>query len=985
MSASNTGTDPTKTDTDNDGLKDGFETNTGEHNGPEATGTNPNKADTDGDGLNDKVETNTGVYVSVNDTGTNPNVADADTDKDGLFDFVETNTGVYVSPSDTGTSPNIPDTDGDGLKDGIETKTGTWVSKTNTGTDPLNPDTDDDGLRDGVETRWIGPGPGVWKSATDTGTDPHNPNTDGDMYDKDGVETNTGVYLSATDTGTNPNTFDTLAHDLDSDGISNDVETKMLFSDPNKHFLTADTSLPNFNTTAKGSYRGLLYSLANGFVGKIVVTVNNDRSFDYVYEDIFSSAPITGSGSFGLNGTFVGSTTLSTTKMTLQSQGSVYHLHVKIGDDDWAMYCKARPALTTFAKPNKMTLDASVPDANIPSTGPVGAAVATGEVKEDATMTWYYYLPGAPSLSNSEPLLDGNVIAHYAKSASQFAILGNVKVEDPTITGKMEGHVRIFSGSYDQTRKAKGGYYVTRPSSLPVIGYSNTPENALFRWSGGELAGAYQVVRWQSSGITPPDTDYDEITAAYAAETGLFTLSKYIRSDKNRGLYQAESKAYAVANQVDKTVNGFYEAATWDGGLFSVTPNTTGLKPPTVAVPTDPIIVPGEVNSISPESKSMTAAAGSYDIDVRGTDNWSVSIPSSASWVSAEVSNDDGSDFGALTGRHDGKVAITVAENTGLETREAIITIGNKTHKITQSAGTVTSITPASMSVIAAGNVYTINVIAAGKWKTTISTPSWIKAEVANADGYTQTTAGTGTSSNLAGSGNATITVTISPNTTLDMRYGVINIGDLVHTVAQRPVFLQGTVSWISPASNQVNFGDNVYTIRVAGSNNWRVSVPSSEWISARVINDDGYADAGNLTGSGNATVVISVLANGTANNRVGTVNIGGIEHVVTQTPVFVQGPVSKINPKSSKVRGGTSVYNIRAIGTNNWRVTTSASWIKVRVINDDGVYASNAANTTGSRNGTVQVTVDANTTKRRRSGYINIGGRVHKVTQAFR
>jgi hypothetical protein len=44
----------------------------------------------------------------------------ADTDDDGLADSVETNTGIYVSPSDTGTNPGVADTDGDGLKDGAE-------------------------------------------------------------------------------------------------------------------------------------------------------------------------------------------------------------------------------------------------------------------------------------------------------------------------------------------------------------------------------------------------------------------------------------------------------------------------------------------------------------------------------------------------------------------------------------------------------------------------------------------------------------------------------------------------------------------------------------------------------------------------------------------------------------------------------------------------------------------------------------------------
>ncbi|MDP0501152.1 MAG: glycoside hydrolase N-terminal domain-containing protein [Verrucomicrobiota bacterium JB022] len=43
-----------------------------------------------------------------------------DSDNDGLLDSVETNTGVYVSPTDTGTDPLKADTDGDGIEDGVE-------------------------------------------------------------------------------------------------------------------------------------------------------------------------------------------------------------------------------------------------------------------------------------------------------------------------------------------------------------------------------------------------------------------------------------------------------------------------------------------------------------------------------------------------------------------------------------------------------------------------------------------------------------------------------------------------------------------------------------------------------------------------------------------------------------------------------------------------------------------------------------------------
>lgn len=54
-----------------------------------------------------------------------------DTDNDGLDDSVETNTGIYVSPANTGSNPNNSDSDGnsagdwliDGDRDGRKLRT----------------------------------------------------------------------------------------------------------------------------------------------------------------------------------------------------------------------------------------------------------------------------------------------------------------------------------------------------------------------------------------------------------------------------------------------------------------------------------------------------------------------------------------------------------------------------------------------------------------------------------------------------------------------------------------------------------------------------------------------------------------------------------------------------------------------------------------------------------------------------------------------
>ena len=114
--------DPTPngpSDTDGDGLTDGYELSHGldpyhdgdaDHDGLSdayevSIGTDPTSADSDGDGLSDKVELQ---------KGTDPN--DTDTDDDFLSDKQEVGLG---------TNPRDPDTDDDGVSDGVEYHYGT--------------------------------------------------------------------------------------------------------------------------------------------------------------------------------------------------------------------------------------------------------------------------------------------------------------------------------------------------------------------------------------------------------------------------------------------------------------------------------------------------------------------------------------------------------------------------------------------------------------------------------------------------------------------------------------------------------------------------------------------------------------------------------------------------------------------------------------------------------------------------------------------
>jgi hypothetical protein len=773
-------------------------------------------------------------------------------------------------------------------------------------------------------------------------------------------------------------------------------------------------SVPDENAN-NSSYEGLLYGEQTGLVGKVTfnVTGTTPKTFTGTYQDIYGvSSPL--QGTFDGDGelaTFSSSPSLELDRadinIVLQKQpNNKYHIHLAINTGANGMqYAKARPALDTYAPlRSKLTFEAKLSNAE---SVPSGAAIATGTLTTAAEANFQIYLPDGSTSAYAGKILDGEIIALHTKSASTGApsFLGNLKLDNRSNQiSNLSGATRLFSDAsdYDQVRELTGSYYqVPLTTSLPLSSFTPGTSNSVFGWSQGELGGAYQVVSWTPIGITPPTTAYDSMTPTptFTPSTGLMKVD-YIRSDRDRNLYQDKSTAWAVVNQGRSTVNGFYTGSAgrnWVGGSFSVIPNTTRLTPPDVPLPPEPPIIPGIVSSITPTSKSVGAALSTYEITVNGTDNWQVEIPETAPWISAEVVSNDGSTWAdKLTGRGSAKITVTVQANDDFSNREAVIKIGNLEkgyleHKITQSAGTVTSINPTSMQAVTEGNAYTIRVLATGTWRAVVSTPAWIKAEVVNDNGFvpaaTGTGGGTGAASNLVGQGNATINVTIDPNATPNMRTGSILIGDKTHSVTQRPVFLAGTVTSISSTSRNVAATASTYTFRVTGKDNWRTVVTGGSWLKAEVINDDGYVAAGNLTGSGNATIKVTVAANSTVNRRTGTIKVGDKVHTVVQAPIIERGSVTSINPTKRDVRAAQTSYTIRVTGVKNWTISipASSSWIKVKVVNDNRFVYAAAPNVTGSGNATIQVTVATNATNKRRTGTINIGGKIHTINQAFR
>jgi len=114
-------------------------------------GTDPTKKDTDNDGLDDKVEYD--YWMNRSETEGDTKLApDGDIDGDGLINILdEDSDGDGISDGQeikNGTDPGKADTDNDGLTDGDELASGT---------DPTNPDSDGDGIQDGADSTPNGP------------------------------------------------------------------------------------------------------------------------------------------------------------------------------------------------------------------------------------------------------------------------------------------------------------------------------------------------------------------------------------------------------------------------------------------------------------------------------------------------------------------------------------------------------------------------------------------------------------------------------------------------------------------------------------------------------------------------------------------------------------------------------------------------------------------------------------------------------------
>lgn len=325
---------------------------------------------------------------------------------------------------------------------------------------------------------------------------------------------------------------------------------------------------------------------------------------------------------------------------------------------------------------------------------------------------------------------------------------------------------------------------------------------------------------------------------------------------------------------------------------------------------------------LSPVARTVSPAAQSYPVTVTSNTAWSVveSLP----WASANPTSGSGG----------GTVTITVLENPDTTERSGPLTIGGVEHLLTQQAAPASVvIDPAARTVSTAAQSYQIDVVSNTDWTVTESLP-WASV------------------SPTSGTGDATLTVTVTENTAVDPRQGPIDIGGESHSLTQEGV---PPVTTIDPETKAIDATAQSYDIAVSSNTDWTV-VESLPW-----------ASAAPLSGTGNGSVTITVLENPSTDARGGDLTIGGQTHTLSQAGA---PPQTTIDPDEKTIDADAQVYEIAVISNTDWSVSESLDF-------------ASATPGSGNGNGTVTITVLENPTATGRGGPITIGGQTHQLTQA--
>jgi BACON domain-containing protein/all-beta uncharacterized protein len=330
--------------------------------------------------------------------------------------------------------------------------------------------------------------------------------------------------------------------------------------------------------------------------------------------------------------------------------------------------------------------------------------------------------------------------------------------------------------------------------------------------------------------------------------------------------------------------------------------------------------------TVTPSTDSVGASGGTRTVSITSSAGCPWTAASNADWITVTS---------GANGTGSGTVTLNVASLNG-PSRSGTVTVAGQMVTITQGDGCTFAISPDSQSVASSGGTGSVTVTAgAGCAWTATSGQSWI-------------TITSGANGNGNGAVNFTVASTDGPG-----RSGTMTIAGHTFTVNQGQgcSFSLATTSASAPAGG----ASGSFDVKTAGGCGWAAN-SNANWLSITA----------GATGSGDGTVRYTAAAN-TGPQRTGTITAGGQTFTVNQAA----GCSYSISPASQNVASGGSTVSVAvtAPGGCSWTSVSNAPWITI------------SSGSSGSGNGTVQLSVAANGDAERR-GTVTIAGQTYTVIQ---
>jgi hypothetical protein len=282
---------------------------------------------------------------------------------------------------------------------------------------------------------------------------------------------------------------------------------------------------------------------------------------------------------------------------------------------------------------------------------------------------------------------------------------------------------------------------------------------------------------------------------------------------------------------------------------------------------------------------------------------------------------------------------------------------GNVNVTVTNPAGSTSTFTNGFRYTTAPGCSYTVSpttqsvALGGGSGSAGVTTTTGCAWSATSQASWISITSGT------SGSGSATVTYSVAANSGA-ARTGTLTVAGKTVTISQQGQACSFSVAPTSVAPGAAGGAQSASVTTAAGCN-W-TAASNASWISVTA----------GASGSGNGTVSYTVAGNSGAATRTGTLTVAGQTITVTQAGQTCSYTVSPTSVAAAATGGAQSATVTAAAGCS-WTAVSNAAWISV------------TAGSTGSGNGTVSYSVDANSSTTSRAGTLTVAGQMVTVTQA--